>query len=405
MPSNKQAAPTPDPFIPLAVPVIQGNEWKYLKECLDSGWVSSVGPFVNRFEQMVADYVGAKWGVATCSGTAALHIALLVAGIQPDDEVLTSTLTFIAPANAIRYCGAWPVFIDADPVYWQIDVEKLSEFLRKECVSRNGKLINKTTGRSITAILPVHILGHPCDMDALLEIAGKYELAVIEDASESLGACYKGKRIGHLGSLACFSFNGNKIITTGGGGMVLTDRSDWAKRAKYLTTQAKDDPVEYVHKEIGYNYRLTNLQAAVGCAQLEQIEAYIASKRRSAAQYAKALTGLSGIVCPTEASWAKSSFWIYTILIDEILFGCDSRGLMQSLGDIGIESRPVWEPLHRSKPYRECQSYYCEVSERIYRSALSLPSSVDLSASDQERVIDALKRMPLAVKKLGGVQL
>lgn len=383
-------APAPDGFIPLSAPEIRGSEWKYVKECLDTGWVSSAGPFVNRFERMVAEYVGARWGVATCSGTAALHIGLLVAGVLPDDEVIVPTLTFIAPANAVRYCGAWPVFMDADPVYWQMDVGKLADFLSKQCAMKNGELINKGTGRRVKAVLPVHLLGHPCDMDAIIETARRCALVVIEDASESLGARYKDRPVGHLGDIACFSFNGNKIITTGGGGLIVTDNAEWGRRAKYLTTQAKDDPVEYVHREIGYNYRLTNLQAALGCAQLERIDNYIASKRRTAARYSEALSDLPGVTCMFEAPWASSIFWMYTILLDRDVFGADSRTLMRYLERASIQSRPLWEPLHLSFPYRECQSYHCEVSERIYRDALNLPNSVGLKDADQRRVVEAL---------------
>jgi perosamine synthetase len=276
---SEPGVPGPPGFIPLCVPEIRGNEWDYIKECLDSNWVSSVGAFVDRFEGAVANYVGTEHAVATVSGTAALHIALLVAGVQPDDEVLVPTLSFIAPANAIRYVGAWPVFIDAEPIHWQMDPVKVQGFLENECRSQGGNLINRTTGRRVKAILPVHILGHPCDMDPILEVADRYELITIEDATESLGAQYKKRMAGKLGQIACFSFNGNKLITTGGGGMIVTDNQAWAERARYLTTQAKDDPIEYFHSEIGYNYRLTNIQAAMGVAQMEQIENFINQKK------------------------------------------------------------------------------------------------------------------------------
>ena len=270
-------------FIPLCVPELRGKEWVYIKECLDTNWVSSAGTFVDRFEDAVAQYIGVKHAVATASGTAALHVALLVAGVQPDDEVVVSTLTFIAPANTVRYVGAWPVFVDAEPLYWQMDSEKLAHFLEKGCRWKDGALFNKVTGRRVKAILPVHILGHPCDMQPIMEAARKYGLAVIEDATESLGSKYQSTMAGHLGDIACFSFNGNKVITTGGGGMIVTDNAEWAKEARYLTTQAKDDPIEYIHEIFGYNYRLTNIQAAMGCAQMESLDEYISAKRRIAA--------------------------------------------------------------------------------------------------------------------------
>lgn len=383
--------PPADNVIPLCVPQIEGNEWRYVKECLDSKWVSSVGPFVDSFETMVANYVGADFGIATCNGTAALHIALLTAGVQPDDEVLVPTLTFVAPVNAIRYVGAWPVFIDAEPQYMQLDACKLADFIAKECRWKDGELINKSTGRCVRAVLPVHILGHPCDMDPILEIARKYRLVVIEDASESLGARYKGRMVGGMGDLACFSFNGNKLITTGGGGMIVTRNEGWARRAKYLTTQAKDDSVEYVHREIGYNYRLTNVQAALGCAQMEHLDQFIERKRSIATRYSEALGSLEGITVPGEAPDVESSYWLYTLQIDQRKRGIDSRELLRQLSDAGVQARPLWHPIHSLPPYVKCQSFCIEVADRLYRAALSIPSSVGLTPSDQQAVIDAVQ--------------
>ena len=389
-------APAAEGFIPLCVPEIRGNEWNYIKECLDTNWVSSVGSYVDRFERVLTTYVGTKYAVATCNGTAALHIALLVAGVQPDDEVLVSTLTFISPANAIRYVGAWPVFIDAEPDYWQMDPQKVVDFLEKECQWRNGALYNKTTGRRVTAILPVHILGHPCDMNPILEIARKYSLVVIEDATESLGAKYKGRMVGHLGDIACFSFNGNKIITTGGGGMIVTDNEAWARKAKYLTTQAKDDPLEYIHNEIGYNYRLTNIQAAMGCAQLEQLDDYIAAKRRIAAAYTEALQNVPGVISMREADWAFSIFWMYTVLVDEVQYGISSRALLRCLGEAKIQTRPLWQPVHLSPAHANCKSYRCDVAVELQRKALSLPCSVGLEEEQFLSVISQLKAKDLS---------
>ena len=376
--------------IPLSVPEIRGNEWKYVKECLDTNWVSSAGPFVERFERSVADYVGVKHAVAAVNGSAALHIALLVAGVVADDEVLVPAITFIAPANAVRYTGAWPVFIDVDRNHWQLDPHKVREFVEQRCIWKDGRLINSTTGRRVSAVLPVHILGHPCDIDALLEIAEKYELKVIEDATESLGAGYKDRMVGSGGHIACFSFNGNKIITTGGGGMIVTDNPEWAQRAKYLTTQAKDNPIEYIHNEIGYNYRLTNLQAAVGCAQMEQLDDFVSIKRRIAARYERELVKLSGIEFMREAKWASSAWWLYTVLIDERQYGRDSRSLLEELGRNNIQARPLWQPLHRSRAHADSPSHNISVADQIHRQALSIPCSVGLSESDQTRVIDAI---------------
>ena len=377
--------------IPLCVPEIRGNEWRYIKECLDTGWVSSVGAYVDRFEREVAARVGTKYAVATVNGTAALHIALLVAGIRADDEVLISTLTFIAPANAIRYIGAWPVFIDAEPGYWQMDGQKVADFLDRGCHYSNGELRNRMTGRRVKAILPVHILGHPVDMAPILAIARKYDLAVIEDATESLGAKYKGHPVGHLGEIACLSFNGNKLITTGGGGMIVTDDEAWARQAKYLTTQAKDDSLEFVHGDIGYNYRLTNVQAAMGCAQMELLDEYIAAKRRITATYSEAFRGLPGITPMREAPWATGIFWMCTILVDETQYGVDSRALLRHLEADGIQTRPLWQPLHLSPAHRGAYSTDCSVAERLNRDALSLPSSVGLKSTDQDRVVQRIR--------------
>ena len=379
-------------LIPLCVPEIKGNELRYITECLDTNWVSSAGTFVDRFEAMLAEFVGTKFAVATVNGTASLHIALLVAGVQPDDEVLVSTLTFIAPANAIRYVGAWPVFVDSEPTYWQMDPDKVVSFLELECHWSNGELRNKTTGRRVKAIIPVHLLGHPVDLDPILAVAKKFGLAVIEDATESLGAKYKGQMVGHLGDIACFSFNGNKLITTGGGGMLVTDDEEWANRARHLTTQAKADPVEYIHDEIGYNYRLTNIQAAMGCAQMEMIDSYIEAKRRIAASYYQGLESLLGLEPMVQAPWAESVFWLFSILVDEAKYGMSSRELLSKLGEAGIQSRPLCQPMHLSPAYADLKPADCPMSGRLFQEGLSLPCSVGLGDS-QSRVIGALKQL------------
>jgi perosamine synthetase len=376
--------------IPLCVPEIHGQEWNYVKECLDTNFVSSVGPFVDRFESELALSIGTKFAVATASGTAALHVSLLVAGILPEDEVIVSTLTFIAPVNAIRYVGAWPVFIDAEPEFWQMDPQKLNEFLEKDCHVVRGELHNRKTGRRVRAIIPVHILGHPVDMDPVIVMARRYGLVVIEDATESLGAKYKKIPTGHLGDIACFSFNGNKIITTGGGGMIVTDNAEWAAKSKYLTTQAKDNPFEFVHNEVGFNYRLTNIQAALGCAQLELLDDHILTKRRIAEIYANAFHDVPGLTAMKQADWAFSIFWMYTILVDPEKFGIDSRSLMASLTDRNIHSRPLWQPAHLSPAHKGAYAVNCSAAEWLNSQAVSLPSSVGLSEEDQTRVISAV---------------
>jgi perosamine synthetase len=329
--------------------------------------------------------------VAVVNGTAALHLALLVAGVSADDEVLMPALTFIAPANAVRYLGAWPVFIDIDPEYWQLDPQRLADFLDRECTVKQGTLTNRRTGRRVRAVLPVDILGHPCDMESILAIARGRNLLVIEDATESLGATYRGRPVGALADAACLSFNGNKIITSGGGGMIVTDRADWAKHARHLSTQAKDDPIEYIHHEVGFNYRLTNLQAAVGVAQLEELDRAVADKRRIAAAYTAALDGVPGLRVMREAPWAHSSFWLYTVRFDPAVYGADSRRMCARLAEHGIESRPLWQPLSDSAALVGCQSAGVPIAEAVAANALSLPSSVDLTDADQARVIDVLR--------------
>jgi perosamine synthetase len=380
-------------FIPLIVPELRGNEWKYIKECLDTNWVSSVGSYVDRFEKITAERVGCKYAVATVNGTAALHVAMLLADVQPDDEVLVSSLTFIAPANAIRYVGAWPVFIDAEPKYFQMDPAAVMNFLRNDCHSVGRELRNRRTGRRVKAILPVHILGHPVDMDPILETAERFSLPVIEDATEGLGALYRRKSVGSFGNMGCFSFNGNKIITTGGGGMLVTNDQKLATRARHLTTQAKDDPIEYTHDSIGYNYRLTNLQAAMGCAQMEQLDGFVKAKRQIARRYRDSLTDLPGIRLPEEADWAFGAFWMYTVLVDESVAHINSRELLRELARVEIQTRPLWQPIHRSRAHSPNHSAPCPISEELYARAISLPCSVGLTQTDQERVIDTIRSL------------
>ena len=377
--------------IPLSEPEIAGNAWHYVKTCLDTGWVSSAGQFVDQFEQFVANYAGRKHAVALVNGTAALHLALMVAGIRPGDEVIVSTLTFIAPVNAICYIGAHPVLIDAEARHGQMDISLLRDFLVNQCRRIGKNLCNKKTGRRIGALLPVHILGHAVDMDALIDLVREFDLPLIEDASEGLGVAYKGRKLGSLGDISCLSFNGNKIITTGGGGMLLTDNDTWAARARYLSTQAKDDPDEYIHGEIGYNYRLTNLQAALGCAQMENLNAFIEAKRAIAHRYNAEIASIDGVTPFCEPADCFSTFWLYTIQIDETKTGVSSRQLLKYLMRIGIQSRPIWQPMHQAPPHKNCLALLSGVADRIYLQALSLPSSSGLMPDAQQRVIDGLK--------------
>jgi perosamine synthetase len=330
--------------------------------------------------------------VACASGTAALHVALILAGVKPGDEVLVPSLTFIAPANAVVYLHAHPVFMDAEAEHFQLDVEKLESFLTQECTREQDGLRNRTTGRRIAAVLPVHVVGHPCDMDAIRVLADRFGLRVVEDATESLGSRYRGRPTGMLGDLGCFSFNGNKIITTGNGGMIVAHDTALLERAKYLTTQAKDDPVEFVHGEVGFNYRLANVSAAIGVAQLEQLDGYLARKREIRARYDAVLGGVDGITVPKQAAWAEPNHWLYTIRVDGKRFGRSSRELLKLLKAAAIETRPLWQPLHRSPAHAGASAYHCDVADLLHAECLSLPCSVGLSAADQQRVIDTILR-------------
>lgn len=382
------------PMVPLSIPHLGGNEAEYLMECVRTNFVSTVGPFVTRFEDSLAAATGRRYAVATSAGTTALHLALIVNGVGPDDEVVVSDVTFIASANAIRYVGAWPVFVDAEPRYWQMDMDKLADFLERGCTARNGELFNRATGRRVRVLLPVDILGHPVDMDRLLGLAERYSLPVIEDATETLGGKYRGRPAGSFGEVSCLSFNGNKLITSGGGGALVTDSEPLAERARYLSTQAKDNALEFVHGAVGYNYRLTNIQAAVGLAQMEQLEHHLARKREIAAAYAEALADIPGMTPMPGAPWAEPVYWLYTALVDEAEYGESSRALMRRLLSLRIDSRPLWQPMHLSPAHRGSFATDCSVAERLSRDAISLPSSVGLDRAQQQRVIDALRGGP-----------
>jgi perosamine synthetase len=383
----------PDPMIPLCVPHIAGNEAKYIQDCIDTGWVSSVGSYVDRFEQMIAERMGVKYAVATVNGTAALHVALTAGGVEPDDEVLVSTLTFIASANAIRYANAWPVFIDAEPRHWQMDPNLVQDFLANRCEWKDGSLRNRLTGRRVRAIEPVHILGHAVDMTPILELACKYELLVVEDAAEALGTRYKNQLAGGLGSLGCTSFNGNKLITTGGGGMVVTNDQVLAQKVRYLTTQAKDDPVEYIHGTVGYNYRLPNLLAAFGCAQAERLDDYIQAKRTAAAQYHQELSSIPGVI-PFEASPdVFCTWWLYTVAIDPGTFGLTSRELRAELHRSGIQTRPLWQAMHASPAHQPAQSVLTGVADNLVANCLSLPCSVGITREQISRVCHTIHQL------------
>lgn len=367
-------------YIPLCEPYLGGNEEPYLRECIKTNFVSSVGPFVERFERDFAAFSGTKYAVAVCNGTAAIHIALRLAGVGVGDEVLVPTFTFIASVNPIRYLGGIPVFIDVDEQTWNFDASLMAEEIKYRV----------RVGKRPKAIIAVHILGQPADLDPLRQLATEYRIPLVEDAAESLGATYKGRYVGTFGPLGCFSFNGNKIMTTGGGGMLITDDGELARRAKHLTTQARLPGPEYIHDDIGYNYRLTNIQAALGVAQLEQLHYFIERKRRIAARYDAAFCHLEGIVRPEVVPGGVSSHWMYSVLIDPLRFGHDRRWLMQFLEARGIQSRPLWAPIHSQQIYQGCPRVGGEVAERLFARGLSLPCSVGLREEEQDYVIHAV---------------
>jgi len=363
-------------LIPLCVPEIKGNEWKYIKECLDTNWVSSVGSYVDKFERDFAKFVGANSAVVTVNGTSALHLALKVLGIEEGDEVIVPSMTFIAPVNAVKYVGAEPVFVDICRDTFVMDAEKIEE------------LITPKT----KAILPVHIYGNIVDMDKVMEIASKYNLYVIEDATESLGSLYKGKNTGTIGHFGCFSFNGNKLITTGAGGMLVTNDKELSERAKFLSTQAKVtlENKGFYHTDIGFNFRMPNILAAMGCAQLENIEEYIEIKRKNAFIYNELLKDIKNITLQIEKPETKNVFWLYSILIEDG-FSVSRDELIKIMYEAGIETRPFFTPVHTMPPYLNCRCGDLSVTQEVSSKGINLPSSVSLKQEDIEKVCVVIK--------------
>jgi len=386
-----------DAYIPLSVPNLKGNELKYVGECIKSEWISSAGSFVTRFENELASYVKAKYSTAVCNGTAALHLALLITGIKPGDEVFVPTLTFIAPVNTIKYVGATPIFIDCDD-HLNISPFALSKFIDENCIYKKSCLINRKTGGKISAIIPVHIFGNAVDMEPIMDLAEMYGLKIIEDATESLGTYYtKGRyaarKTGTIGHIGCYSFNGNKIITTGGGGMLVSDNQEYVEKARYLSTQAKDDALHYVHHNIGYNYRMTNIQAALGCAQLEKIDEYIKIKRNNFAIYKKELAGISGLSFINEPEYCFSNFWFYSLMIEKEKFGIDKDNLISCLKNERIESRPIWHLNHMQKPYKNDPRGIILKAKKFFERVINIPCSANLRREDISRVIKSIKEV------------
>lgn len=367
--------------VALHQPEFAGNEWAYVKECIDTGWVSSVGSYVDRFERMLAETCGVRHAVAVVNGTAALHVALLLAGVAADDEVLVPALTFVATANAVRYIGAVPHFVDSCSRRLGLDPAALADWLGQVAEVTPAGARNRLTGRRIAAVVPMHVFGHPVDMDALAEVAARFGIAVVEDAAESLGSRYKGRPCGSLGRVAALSFNGNKIVTTGGGGAILTDDPALAARAKHLTTTAKvPHRWEFVHDETGFNYRLPNLNAALGCAQLERLDDMVARKRAVAARYLAAFAAAEGLRVVAEPADSASNYWLNAIVLDERSEALRDV-LLEAASEAGFQVRPAWRPMHLLPMYADCPRAPLPVAEALGRRLINLPSSAMLGGA------------------------
>ena len=359
-------------------PSFKGNERAYVTDCIDTGWVSSVGSYVDRFERDLAAYTGAAYAVVVSNGTSGLQIALQLAGVQPDDEVLVPALSFVATANAVRHCGAHPHFVDSEASTLGMAADALSEHLKLVGESRNGRCVNKRTGRPISAMVPMHTFGHPADMPALQQVAARHGIEVVEDAAESLGSWIGNRHTGTFGRCGMLSFNGNKIVTTGGGGAIITNDGTLAQRAKHLTTTAKlPHPWAFLHDQVGYNFRMPNLNAALGCAQLERLDGFLHAKRELTARYQAALGDVRGVRLFTERPGTRANYWLQTLLLEPGV--ADQRdAILASTNAAGQMTRPAWELLTTLPMYRECESMVTPVAQDLARRIVNLPSSPQL---------------------------
>ena len=362
-------------------PTFAGKEWDYVKECLDTGWVSSAGKYVDRFETDLAAFTGAPHAIATVNGTAALHLSLLLAGVASGDEVLVPALTFVAPANAIAYCGAVPHFVDSEERTLGVDPAKLADYLADIAQPTPDGCRNRHTGRRLAALVCMHTFGHPVDLDPLVETCARYRIPLIEDAAESLGSTYKGRHTGNFGLLSALSFNGNKVITTGGGGAILTGDAGFAARAKHLSTTAKTPHRwAYIHDQSGYNYRLPNINAALGCAQLEQMPRFIEDKRRLAARYQEAFSTAPGVSVFTEQPFARSNYWLNVLLLDRE-HAPARDAVLEATNAAGIMTRPAWQLMQELPMYRDCPRMPLACAEDLQARIINIPSSVGLIGS------------------------
>lgn len=365
--------------VALHEPTFGGNEWRYVKECLDTGWVSSVGSYVERFERELGELVGG-YAVAVCNGTAALHAALLVAGVRAGDEALVPSLSFVATANAVSYCSAVPHFVDSTEATLGMDAERLDAYLARVAARDGEGCRNRDTGRRIRAAVPMHTFGHPVDLDRLAEVCARHGIALVEDAAESLGSTYKGRPTGALGLVGALSFNGNKVVTTGGGGAVVTRDRDLAARAKHLTTTARlPHRWSFLHDTVGYNYRMPNLNAALGCAQLEALPDLVRRKRSLAARYAEAFRGVEGLRIFGEPAFAQSNYWLNALILDERSAALRDP-ILEATNARGIHTRPVWTPLHRLPMYERCPRMQLDAVTSLERRLVCLPSSPVLAS-------------------------
>lgn len=381
-------------FIPLSVPNIKGNELKYVTEAVEAEWVSTGGSYIETFEKNIANYVHTENAVAVQSGTAGLHLSLIQSDVGLDDEVIAPTLTFIAAVNPIRYVGAYPVFMDCDDTLC-LDPLKVEQFIEEECTFKNGKLVNNQSKRQIKAIIGVHVFGNLLDMEKLMKIANKYKLKFIEDATEALGSyytegLYKGQYAGTIGDFGVFSFNGNKIMTTGGGGMVLAKNSEDLSRVRYLSTQAKDDTLNFIHHDVGYNYRMTNLQGALGVGQLERLEEFVKTKKANYDLYKELFASNENVELMSFNDNIRPNYWFYALNIKGTP---DIQQLIQLLQDKKIQTRPIWGLIHQQKPYQDSVAYKIEKAEYYVNHILNIPCSSNLTEEEVQYVAECLNEI------------
>ncbi|WP_346869908.1 LegC family aminotransferase [Clostridium sp. UBA5119] len=381
-------------FIPLSVPNLKGNELKYVVDAVEKEWVSTGGSYINEFEDSIAKYLNIESAVACQSGTAGIHLSLILSGVDAGDEVIVPTLTFIAAVNPVRYIGAEPIFMDCDDSL-TMDANKLKMFCEEECEFIDGKLINKLNRKHIKAIIVVHVFGNSVNIEMIMDIAEKYNIKVIEDATEALGTKfisgkYIGKYAGTIGDFGVYSFNGNKIITTGGGGMMVSNHPELLAKGKYISTQAKDDELYYIHDEIGYNYRMTNLQAALGVAQLEQLDKFIEIKKRNYELYNNGLKNTKGLTMLDFNKNIQPNYWFYSLLINKDIYPLKVKEIIPYLKEKNIQVRPIWNLIHTQKPYRESRAYKIDRANYYLENVINIPCSSNLTEEEVNYIINVL---------------